>query len=199
MYVSEQDFNCNAPCEILEGLRNCGFDVLTNANNHDLDTGVIGLAETIENIERFGFIQTGTFKEKKKRFEMIEVNDIKVAIVAFGTDHNGKGVNVTPRFWNAAAGRFWKPSTTRLARKALIWSSAASTGARKTIPHLINLSTSTPRSWQTSDTIAPSALTPTCFSLTMWWKVKTETRCLRSIAWATSYRIITIMLNPEPS
>ena len=96
MYVSEQDFNCNAPCEILEGLRNCGFDVLTNANNHDLDTGVIGLAETIENIERFGFIQTGTFKEKKKRFEMIEVNDIKVAIVAFGTDHNGKGVNVTP-------------------------------------------------------------------------------------------------------
>ena len=96
MYVSEQDFNCNAPVEVLEGLRNCGFDVLTNANNHDLDTGVIGLAETIDNIERFGFIQTGTFKTDKKRFEMIEVNHIKIAIVAFGTDHNGKGVNVTP-------------------------------------------------------------------------------------------------------
>ncbi|MBR6473492.1 MAG: CapA family protein [Firmicutes bacterium] len=95
LYVSEQDFNCNAPTEILDGLKNCGFDVLTNANNHDLDTGVVGLAETIDNIVRFGFIQTGTFKDQKKRYEVIDVNGIKVGIVAYGTDHNGKGVNIS--------------------------------------------------------------------------------------------------------
>lgn len=95
MYVSEQDFHCNAPVNLLEALRSCGFDMLTNANNHDLDTGVIGLGETIDNIERYGFIHTGTFKTDKRRFELIDINGFRVAIVAFGTDHNGKGVNVT--------------------------------------------------------------------------------------------------------
>lgn len=94
-YVAEQNFHCNAPLEFLQAVKNAGFDVLTNANNHDMDTGAVGIGETIKFIEKFGFIQTGTFRENKKRYELLEVNGIKVAIVAFATEHNNKRCNLT--------------------------------------------------------------------------------------------------------
>ena len=94
--VIEENFYCNAPLEFLEALRWTGFDMLTNANNHDIDVGAVGLGETIDSIERFGFIHTGTFKSEKKRYEVIEVNGIRIAITAFATDHNALTCNITP-------------------------------------------------------------------------------------------------------
>lgn len=94
-YVSEQNFHCNAPIEFLDAIRKAGIDVLTNANNHDLDTGAVGIGETIDHVERFGFIQTGTFKSDKKRYEIIDVDGFKIAIVAFATEHNNKECNLT--------------------------------------------------------------------------------------------------------
>ena len=94
-YVSEQNFHCNAPIEFLDAIRKAGIDVLTNANNHDLDTGAVGIGETIDRVEKFGFIQTGTFKSDKKRYELINVRGFKVAIVAFATEHNNKRCNLT--------------------------------------------------------------------------------------------------------
>lgn len=95
-YVSEQNFHCNAPVEFLDALKKAGFDVLTNANNHDLDTGAIGIGETIDYVEKFGFIHTGTFKSEKKRYELIDVAGYKIAITAFATEHNNKKSNLTP-------------------------------------------------------------------------------------------------------
>ncbi len=94
-YVSEQNFHCNAPVEFLTAVRNSGIDVLTNANNHDLDTGAVGIGETIDHINNLGFIHTGTFKSDKKHYEIIEVNGFKIAIVAFATNHNNKEENLT--------------------------------------------------------------------------------------------------------
>lgn len=96
-YVAEQNFHCNAPIEFLDAIRKAGIDVLTNANNHDLDTGAVGIGVTIDNIERFGFIQTGTFKTEKKRYEIIDVEGFKIAIIAFATDHNNKKCNLTEK------------------------------------------------------------------------------------------------------
>ncbi|HEY8415303.1 MAG TPA: CapA family protein, partial [Thermaerobacter sp.] len=45
----------NAPDALLEALRDAGFDVLTNANNHSLDRGARGLIRTYEVLDRFGF------------------------------------------------------------------------------------------------------------------------------------------------
>ena len=95
-YVAEQNFHCNAPIEFLDALRNAGIDVLTNANNHDLDTGAIGIGETIDNVEKMGFIHTGTFKTAKPRFELIDVCGFKIAVTAFATEHNNKRCNLTP-------------------------------------------------------------------------------------------------------
>lgn len=94
-YVSEQNFHCNAPIEFLDAVRYAGIDVLTNANNHDLDTGAVGIGETIDYVEKFGFIHTGTFKSDKKRYELIDVDGFKIAITAFATDHNNKRCNLT--------------------------------------------------------------------------------------------------------
>ena len=93
--VSEQNYHCNAPIEFLDAIRRAGFDVLTNANNHDMDTGAVGIGETIDRVESFGFIQTGTFKTDKKRYELIDVSGFKIAIVAFATEHNHKRCNLT--------------------------------------------------------------------------------------------------------
>ena len=94
-YVSEQNFHCNAPIEFLDAIRKAGIDVLTNANNHDMDTGAVGIGETIDYVEKFGFIHTGTFKSDKKRYELINVQGFKVAIAAFATEHNNKRCNLT--------------------------------------------------------------------------------------------------------
>ena len=94
-YVSEQNFHCNAPIEFIDAIRKAGIDVVTNANNHDLDTGAVGIGETIDRVERFGLIQTGTFKSNKKRYEIINVEGFKIAIVAFATEHNNKRCNLT--------------------------------------------------------------------------------------------------------
>jgi len=95
-YVSEQNFHCNAPIEFLDALRKNGFDMLTNANNHDLDTGAVGLGETIDHVEKMGFIHTGTFKTEKKKYEVINIGNFKIAVVAFATEHNNKRCNLTP-------------------------------------------------------------------------------------------------------
>ena len=94
-YVSEQNFHCNAPIEFLYALRLAGIDMLTNANNHDLDTGAIGIGETIDHVQNMGFIHTGTFKTTKPRFEIIHVGEFKIAVTAFATEHNNKRCNLT--------------------------------------------------------------------------------------------------------
>lgn len=94
-YVLEQNYYCNAPLEFLDAVRKANIDVVTTANNHDLDTGAVGLAETIDHIEKFGLIQTGTFKAIKPKYELIDVNGYRIAIVAFATEHNGKLENIT--------------------------------------------------------------------------------------------------------
>lgn len=93
--VSEQNFFCNAPVEFLDAIRKAGIDALTNANNHVLDTGAVGIGETIDYIKNFGFIHTGSFKENKKRYELIDVRGFKIALIAFTTEFNGKKENLT--------------------------------------------------------------------------------------------------------
>ena len=94
--VIEENFYCNAPYEFIDAIKWAGFDVLTTANNHDIDVGAVGVGETIDSLENFGFIHTGTFKDTRKRYELIDVNGIRVAITAFATDHNALTCNITP-------------------------------------------------------------------------------------------------------
>lgn len=92
--VIEENFYCNAPLEFLSAVRNAGVDIVTTANNHDIDTGTVGLGETIDNIESLGLIHTGTFKNDVRRYELFEINGIRIGLVAFATDHNALSCNL---------------------------------------------------------------------------------------------------------
>lgn len=83
----------NAPQEFLGALKNAGFNVLVNANNHNCDTGVKGLKETIEKQDEYGFQHTGIFATpSEKRYLILEAKGIKIGLVSYATYYNN-GIN----------------------------------------------------------------------------------------------------------
>ena len=94
-YVSEQKYYNNAPISYLEAIADAGIDLVSTANNHDLDAGAVGLGSTIDHCRELGLIQTGTFKEECDHFQIINVNEIKIAVVSFTTSHNLLSGNYT--------------------------------------------------------------------------------------------------------
>lgn len=81
----------NSPPELLAALRQAGFDVLTNANNHTLDRGRRGVERTYANLERFGFIHAGTARtpEERDRIAIAEAGGIRIAFLAYTYGTNG--------------------------------------------------------------------------------------------------------------
>ncbi|QIA27764.1 CapA family protein [Thermaerobacter sp. PB12/4term] len=81
----------NSPPELLETLRQAGFDVLTNANNHTLDRGRRGVERTFANLERFGFIHAGTARnaEERDRIAVADAGGIRIAFLAYTYGTNG--------------------------------------------------------------------------------------------------------------
>lgn len=78
----------NSPPEVLEGISKAGFDLMVTANNHCMDTGVEGAENTIELIKKNGMIPLGT-GDKQNKSSIIEVNGIKLGVLAYTTTING--------------------------------------------------------------------------------------------------------------
>ena len=86
-------YHCNAPVEYLEALRYAGFDALAMANNHSADTGPEGLVDTVQHVDRLGFMHTGAFAdENEKRYILAEINGIKVAVLSY-TEHINSNID----------------------------------------------------------------------------------------------------------
>jgi poly-gamma-glutamate synthesis protein (capsule biosynthesis protein) len=79
-----------SPESLLEALKYAGFDVLTTANNHSLDSDTAGVVHTLDALDRHGLLHVGTARspEERNRVLLIEKNGIRVAILAytFGTN-----------------------------------------------------------------------------------------------------------------
>jgi len=74
----------NSPEQLASALRDAGFDCTVNAQNHIYDAGVRGIFETLEVLNRSRLIHTGAFAGKAdQRFVIIEVNQIKIAVLAY--------------------------------------------------------------------------------------------------------------------
>ena len=82
----------NTPKEIAQNLADVGFDVISLANNHMLDVGsnglvrTIGVLDAVEGVTRVGAYTT---KEDMDTIRTVEVNGIRIAIVAFTYGTNG--------------------------------------------------------------------------------------------------------------
>lgn len=87
---SYSGFPCfNTPPESIEYLKNIGFDVLSTANNHCIDTGVEGIISTIDIMDKNNIKHFGTYKQKQDRGIIIEVNNIKVGFLGYSEIFNG--------------------------------------------------------------------------------------------------------------
>ena len=82
----------SAPDELVEGLKNAGFDLIITANNHSLDKGKEGLERTIEVLKAKGFAYTGTFRDSAERAAsyplVVQVKNFKLAFLncTYGTN-----------------------------------------------------------------------------------------------------------------
>src|SRR5207344_2394675 len=53
----------SAPDELLDALKDAGYDALVTANNHCVDRGKAGLERTVDMLDKELFLHTGTFKD----------------------------------------------------------------------------------------------------------------------------------------
>ena len=79
----------NFPKETIYSLKNVGFDLLSTANNHALDTGLDGIAETISHINESGMKNFGTLAEDGDKGIIVEKNGIKIGLISFTDTLNG--------------------------------------------------------------------------------------------------------------
>ena len=81
----------STPDSFLDALKYAGFDLLTTANNHCLDSGSDGLIRTINKLNEYNINHTGTYKteEESKNIFIENINGINVAFLAYTYGTNG--------------------------------------------------------------------------------------------------------------
>ncbi|MDQ0063357.1 CapA family protein [Paenibacillus harenae] len=80
----------NSPDEAVDALQAAGFDVLTTANNHSLDTGKSGIIRTLDTIRNRGIDTVGTYaNQTESRVLMKEVKGIRLAFLSYTEHVNG--------------------------------------------------------------------------------------------------------------
>lgn len=81
----------NTPDEIAEAVVDTGFDIVNIANNHMLDKGERGLSRAIDFWNEQPVMLIGGFKDKEdyENIRIYEVNDIKIAFLAYTDWTNG--------------------------------------------------------------------------------------------------------------
>ena len=83
----------SSPDELAEACKNNGVDVLVTANNHSCDRKNSGVIRTVEVLDSFKILHTGTFKDEKKRDRenllILSKKGIKVGLLNYTYGTNG--------------------------------------------------------------------------------------------------------------
>lgn len=82
----------NAPGEVMDAIKDAGYQVLDLAHNHILDSKLEGVISTAEAIEKAGITPIGVYTHEardKAPLVIKEVNGIKVAFLAYSYGFNG--------------------------------------------------------------------------------------------------------------
>lgn len=104
----------NAPEAYLDALRKAGFDVLVNGNNHNCDTGVQGIKETLAFEDKYGFLRTGLYKDREEdRWLMLEKNGFKIGLASYATYYNDTVMDFTEEEWNTHLNYYSEETATR--------------------------------------------------------------------------------------
>jgi poly-gamma-glutamate synthesis protein (capsule biosynthesis protein) len=82
----------SVPPQVVDGVKDVGYDVCTTASNHSVDHGFAGLRRTLERFERAGILTAGTARtEKEARRPTIFAakNGVKVGVISGTFSLNG--------------------------------------------------------------------------------------------------------------
>lgn len=83
-------YHCNGPACYLDAVCYAGFDAVVTANNHNCDSGIGGLWDTLRNIDSHGLMRTGSFLPgEQERVLFVKVCGFKIAILSYGNRYNG--------------------------------------------------------------------------------------------------------------
>ena len=75
-------FNC--PDEVVDGVKDAGFDMLLTANNHSYDTRLVGFKRTLEVIRGKGIKTLGTYlSADETKWTVEEINGIKIGMMSY--------------------------------------------------------------------------------------------------------------------
>lgn len=88
--ISGEAYVFNAPASIASQLSDVGFNVFTLSNNHSNDKGYEGIVNTLYNLDKANINTVGLYdtQENSNKIKVIEVNDIKIAFLAYTYDTN---------------------------------------------------------------------------------------------------------------
>ena len=80
----------NAPDDFLLAIKEAGFDLLVNANNHAIDKGTEGVERTIKKMDELGVNHTGAYLSQDDRdsIRIFNINGIHLAVLAYSYSTN---------------------------------------------------------------------------------------------------------------
>ena len=93
----------NAPGEVMDAIKDAGYQVLDLAHNHILDSQIEGLVSTADAIEKAGMTPIGVYTHEprdKAPIVIKEVNGIKVALLAYSYGFNGIEQSISQEDYN---------------------------------------------------------------------------------------------------
>ena len=93
----------NAPGEVMDAIKDAGYQVLDLAHNHILDSQIEGVVSTADAIEKAGMTPIGVYTHEprdKAPFVIKEVNGIKVALLAYSYGFNGIEQSISQEDYN---------------------------------------------------------------------------------------------------
>ena len=81
----------NTPEQLAENLKRVGFDVVSTANNHCMDSGYTGLVSTLNYLDKADISHTGTYasEEDSKKILIKDVKGVKIAFLSYTYGTNG--------------------------------------------------------------------------------------------------------------
>ena len=88
-HVANQSFCC--PDELAADAAAAGYDMFLTANNHSGDTKAQGVIRTLEVTRNAGLATLGSQMPGEKRYSIVEVNGIKIGMVAYTWAFKGDG------------------------------------------------------------------------------------------------------------
>ena len=93
----------NAPGEVMDAIKDAGYQVLDLAHNHILDSQIEGVVSTADAIEKAGMTPIGVYTHEprdKAPIVIKEVNGIKVALLAYSYGFNGIEQSISQEEYN---------------------------------------------------------------------------------------------------